>query len=97
MTNSADTYRNPNAERTETLVDAITALRGVDFHDRYMGSAIRISLRALDGKPLLAEFVVAGEDMELIKVEIIESLQNSLKLRKLLLLREIKEIEEVLS
>ena len=93
---SDESYRNPNAERTETLLAALNMLRCTNFRDKYMASAIRITLRTLDGKCLTPDFAVAGEDMELIKAPIVESLRASLKMRVLLLRNEIAEIEEAL-
>ena len=87
------------ADETSTLISALKMLRGTDFTKR-TGSGIIIRLTDLEGKNLLHgiadEFCIAAEDMEVIKPAIIQSLRNTLERRRLLLQREIRDIEDSL-
>lgn len=84
------------ADETRTLISALKMLQE-DFTER-TGSGIIIRLTDLEGKSLLHgiadEFCIAAEDMELIKPAIIQSLSNTLERRRLLLQREIRDIED---
>ena len=84
-----------NAERTSTLIAALSVLQTEDFTKR-MGSGIIVSLTDLEGKSLCDRFCLPAEDMQTIKVEIIKSLKTSLTRRKAQRQIELREIETAL-
>lgn len=85
--------RNRNAN--ENRVRTIEKLQ-YDF-EKMMGSGILIQLTDLSGNEVCPEFVVSAEDMESIKQPIIASLLKSLELKRVLVLSELRELNDILA
>jgi len=96
MNDSKFLVRRQNAESVDAKVGAATVLSQTDF-TKQMGSGILLTLTNFTtGQTLTAEFSLAAEDMEIIKVEILASLRRSLESRKEWLTRDIASIDKVL-
>lgn len=91
-----DRQRQANAESTSTLIQTLQMLQKTDFRKK-MGSGIVVNMAEItEGQPPVAEFMLAAEDVEAIKLPIIQSIRSSLHLRKLRLIGEIRDIEKAL-
>ena len=88
--------RNINASKSFARTKAIKALETTRF-EAYTGSGFNITITDLKGKQLCPEFLVNGEDMDQIGPPIVKSLKESMKLTRLLLLAELKDVDEVLT
>lgn len=88
--------RQNNAATTSNLIRVLQALEGTDFTNK-MGSGIIMGLDGItEGQRSIGEFLLAAEDMEVIKGPIIHSIRNFLHLRKVALSIEIRDIEAAL-
>ena len=80
-------------QSTENLIDVVEILNKVDF-EGFMGSGIVFQIHGLDGVNVVPGFMIDGEDMEIIKVSIVESLVKTLRRRKDDLKRTLKRLED---
>lgn len=94
MSDTNNSYPDDNtySQSTPVLLAALNTLRKKDF-TVMMGSGIIVTLRSLEGKEITAPFTIDAEDMESIKPAIIESLIDTLGVRKSMRLVEIRDIE----
>jgi len=91
----ADTQLSQHKQSTAVLISALEKFERYDFENK-MGSGIHIRLVGLDNRPIVEEFTVRAEDMEQIKVPIIESLRKTLQMRVVIRNAEIKDIKTAL-
>jgi hypothetical protein len=84
-----------NSEKTQALTSAINALKKRDF-TRLMGSGVIVTMRLLNGSLVTEPFMIRAEDVESFKGEIIDSLEESLRMRVCLLELELKTIRDSL-
>ncbi len=84
-----------NSDKTHVLVNTIKVLRKKDF-EKMMGSGLIVSIRDLTGRNVTDTFMMRAEDMQGIAPLIVASLVESLKLRRVLLASELKEVTEAI-
>lgn len=87
--------QNSNAQTTPVLIAAFKWLMETDFGS-LKGSGITVSFGILDGIDVVEPFALAAEDMEAIKVEILNSLIRSLRLRRTMLASESASIDTLI-
>lgn len=83
------------SQDTTVVVGALKVLEKKDF-TFMMGSGLMLAVIDLNGRAVTHEFMIRAEDMEKIKPGIIQSLRDTLELRKALLRTELASIESVL-
>lgn len=86
-----------HANSVPTICGVIRFLRDMKFHEKYMGSGVKVTLQKLDGTLLCPQFLVPGEDMQTIKMPILESLVGSLALKRLNRRNDIAEIDKTVA
>ena len=96
MSTVQDHVRRTNAQNPSTLVDTIARLNKTNFHDKLMASGVLITITDLEGKSITPEFMLAGEDLELVKVPIVHSIKAYLSRQLISLKAQVKSVENIL-